>query len=335
MALRKVNSEEKPKKDASTVESKEFSLRRLRLGQHWIAVANMYRNYPGVDSNFEQVLNGRLRRPFLRWFGMPLYFWLANQGFGLWLKDGQLAGQIYLQHRKMVTHINDIEVNRPFQRRGLSHELLALAEQQAHRHRKRYLTLAVTLTNTRAVNLYRKSGFLDQHHQYFYLSRPWWSERPAVIAPATKTEVRLVALDRLAARRNLRQFFELETRTGEPLTASVWEALYRPELPQRGHGFSFALYWGAQKKPQGHADFFDWDGRGRWRLYVDPILWGTPAERDLFETLLRQAQGYDHLGLMVGSSPHHNAARSFTRELGLIERDTERMLMIRPLTPGR
>lgn len=305
-------------------------LRTLRFYEHWETVAHMYRNYPGVDSSFEQAMLGRVRRPFLRWLGMPLYYWLFNTGFGLWLEDGQLAGQIYLQHRQMVTHINDIEVNRPFQGRGLSHVLLALAEQQARLHRKTFLTLAVTLTNTRAASLYRKSGFLEQHHRYFYLSRPWWSES-AEAASLPKNEVRLVALDWAGARRNLRRFFELETRTAETITFPVWRALYSPRLPRRGQGFSFAIYSGQKDRPQGHADFFDWEGRGRWRIYLDPTLWGTPEERSIFEALFHQARGYPQLGLMVGTTQHYELARQFTRDLGLAERDTERMLMIRPL----
>jgi GNAT superfamily N-acetyltransferase len=310
-----------------------IELRPLTLADHWRAVGHMYQNYPGVDSNFDQML-GPIRQPFLRWVGMPLYFRLLNGGWGLWLWEGnkapQLAGQLFLQHRKMVTHINDIEVNKAFQGRKLSHKLLTLAETQARLHRKSYLTLAVTLSNSRAVNLYRQSGFLDQHHHYYYLSRPWWSD------PAGEKEavsgVKLVPLKRAAARRNLNRFFRLETREGEPLVAPVWEALYRPELPRRGEGFSFALYFGDKAVPQGHVDFFDWSGRGRWRIYLDPALWSTPQEKLLFAALLRQSRGYSQLGLMLGSTPHHQAARSFTRDLGLVERDTERMLMIKPLS---
>lgn len=322
----------KPKSPAAPPdETKDGAeLRLLRLPEHWQAVGHMYRNYPGVDSNFDQML-GTLRKPFLRWLGMPLYFWLMNEGWGLWLYEGkktpQLAGQLYLQYRKMVAHINDIEVNKAFQGRKFSYKLLELAEKQARLHRKKYLTLAVTLSNSRAVGLYRKTGFQDQHHHYFYLSRPWWSE-PAGEAPG---EVRLVPLKRAAAQRNLTRFFRLETREGEPLAAPVWEALYPPELPHRGEGFSFALYFGDKTVPQGHVDFFDWTGRGRWRIYLDPALWATPLEKLLFMALLHQSRGYSQLSLMVGSTPHHQAARSFTRGLGLVERDTERMLMIKPL----
>ena len=291
----------------------------------------MYRNYPGVDSNFDQML-GPLRKPFLRWLGMPLYFAALNEGWGLWLREGgrkpQLAGQLYLQYRKMVAHINDIEVNKEFQGRKLSHKLLDFAGQQAHLHGKGYLTLAVTLTNSRAVNLYRASGFLDQHHRYFYLNRPWWSDP----AGDSVEGVRLAPLKRSDAQRSLNRFFRLETREGEALAAPVWEALYRPELPRRNEGFSFALYFGDKTVPQGHADFFDWSGRGRWRVYLDPALWSTPQEKALFMALLRQARGYSQLGIMLGSTPHHEAARKFTRDLGLVERDTERMLMIKPLS---
>jgi len=143
--------------------------------------------------------------------------------------------------------------------------------------------------------------------------------------------VRLAPLKRSDAQRSLNRFFRLETREGEPLAAPVWEALYRPELPHRNEGFSFALYFGDKTVPQGHADFFDWSGRGRWRVYLDPALWSTPQEKALFMALLRQARGYSQLGIMLGSTPHHEAARKFTRDLGLVERDTERMLMIKPL----
>lgn len=307
-----------------------IEIRRLRLPEQWQAVGHMYRNYPGVDTNFDQML-GPLRKPFLRWLGLPVYFEFMNEGWGLWLRENggkpQLAGQLYMQYRKMVAHINDIEVNRAFQGRKLSYKLLELAEHLAHLHRKDFLTLAVTLTNSRAVNLYRSSGFLDQHHRYFYLTRPWWSDP----AGEPVEGIRVVPLKPSEARRNLNRFFRLETREGEPVAAPVWEALYRPELPRSNEGFSFALFFGDKAVPQGHADFFDWSGRGRWRIYLDPVLWSTPQEKALFMALLRQARGYSQLGLMLGSTPHHEAARKFTRELGLIERDTERMLMIKPL----
>ncbi len=308
-------------------------IRQLRLFEHWQTVRHMYRNYPGVDTNFDAVLRGRFRRPFLRWIGMPLYFWSVNRGYGLWLDEGELAGEIYLQHRRLVTHINDIEVNQGFQGRGLSHILLALAEQQARKRGKSFLTLAVTLTNTRAVSLYRKSGFADQHRHYLYLSRPWWSESSSTNnqLPPPHSSVRLEPLSRLAAGRNLRRFFSQEIRAGEPLTSQVWEALYPPRLPRRDEGFSFALYVGDRIVPQGHADFFDSDGRGRWRIYLDPALWGSQAERALFEAMLYQSRGYNGLGLMVGTLPHHTAALTLASNLGLVERETERMLMVKSL----
>ena len=309
-------------------------LGRLRFYEHWQTAGHMFKNYPGVDSYFEEAIDGKLRRPFMRWVWLPLSFGLGNQGWGLWLRDedGQeeLAGQIYLQHRRMITHVNDIEVNRSFQGRGLSHALLGLAEQQARLRHKRFLTLAVTLTNSRAVNLYRTSGFLDQHHRYFYLARPWWSEPSNAYLPQ-KSPVRLVPLGRARARRNLQRFFTQEIRAAEPLVAPVWESLYRPTLPSPGQGFSFALYQGDRPLPQGHADFFDWSGRGRWRIYLDPTLWGSPIERAFLEAFLYQSRGYNQLGMMVGTRSHHDSMLSFTRELGLVERDTERMLMIRPL----
>ncbi len=309
-------------------------LRSLHFYEHWRTVGQMFRNYPGVDTTFDQLTRNPVRGLFLHWIGWPLYFGLSNQGFGLWLTDGnnrpQLAGQIYLQHRKMITHINDIEVNKPFQGRGYSHTLLALAEQQARLNNKQFLTLAVTLSNSRAVNLYRKSGFVEQHHRYFYLARPWWSHATSPYSPLS-SPVRLVPLKFAAARRNLRRFFTLEIQTGEPQVAAVWESFYRPSLPRPGAGFSFALYDGERPLPRGHADFFDWQGQGRWQIYLEPALWGTATEQLFFEALLHQSRSYNQLGLSVGTAAHHQAALAFTRTLGLVERDTERMLMVRQL----
>src|SRR4051812_16736360 len=115
------------KKPKTTGEQPEGSydgleIRPLGLADHWRAAGHMFKNYPGVDTNFDQML-GKIRRPFLRWLGMPLYFRFLNEGWGLWLREGakppQLAGQLFMQYRKMVAHINDIEVYKAFQGRRL------------------------------------------------------------------------------------------------------------------------------------------------------------------------------------------------------------------------
>lgn len=303
---------------------------RLAFYEHWLTAGAMYRNYVGVDRAFEKTALGAVRRPFLRWIGFPLYFGFANHGYALRIDD-KVAGVIYLQYRKMVAHINDIEVNRAYQGRGLSHYLLDFAQTQAYHHQKRFLTLVVTLTNHRALNLYRKSGFLEQHYRYFYLSRSSFQAAESSPHPTYENRLTLRPLQGRAAAQNLRHFFQDEIRQAEPITCEVWEALYPPRLPVRGRGSSFALFWNNAVQPAGHADFFDWGSHGRWRIYLAGQYWGTSDEQALFELLIgyNQAHGLNRLSIMLGSESHHSQARTLARHLGFVERDSERMLMIK------
>lgn len=310
----------------------ESEITPLAFYEHWLTVGDMYRNYVGVDPVFERTALGALRRPFLRWLGFPFYFGLANRGYGLRL-NGKIAGVIYLQYRKMVAHINDIEVNRPFQGQKLSYHLLDFAQRQAIRRKKRFLTLVVTLSNSRALALYRKTGFLDQHHRYYYLSQlPLQATKTS---PDDKGSKKLILrpLQGRAAADNLHYFFKHETHLSEPLTGEVWEALYPPRLPGRGRGSSYAVIWDNSSQPSGHADFFDWPGHGRWRIYLASDYWGSADERALLELLIRynQVNGLSRLSILLGSASHHSKAKEIAQSLGFEERDSERMLMIKPV----
>lgn len=300
-----------------------MQIRPLHFFQHWQTVGHMYRNYPGVDTYFDELIGGSTFRPFLRWFNLPFYFWLFNQGFGLWQEDEQLAGQIYLQHRLNFTHINDIEVNKAFQGQGYSHTLLDWATQEAIAHHKAFLTLAVTLSNSRARNLYLKSGFLEQHHRFYYTS--------VLKSPPSPIEkFQLVKLSKRKARPNLQHFFDREIEVAEPLVAPVWQAYYRPGIPK--HGVSYALYLEGYKEPQAHADLFDWPNGMSLRFYLLPQWWGTPTEYGVLYHLLNEGLDKGQLSLSLGTYRHHEIIRNRLIEFGLAERETDRMLMIKPLS---
>jgi hypothetical protein len=83
-------------------------------------------------------------------------------------------------------------------------------------------------------------------------------------------------------------------------------------------------------------DFFTWSGYGCWRIYLPEQHWGTEDELALFELLTNynQAQNLAGLGIMLGSTVHHNKARSLAESLNFAERSTERMLMIKPVIRG-
>ncbi|MEI6046512.1 MAG: GNAT family N-acetyltransferase, partial [Chloroflexota bacterium] len=310
-----------------------LQFKALNFFEHWRTVGYMYQNYLGVDKAFEETALGILRRPFLRWIGFPLYFALRNEGYTLRLNQ-KFAGVLYLQYRKRVTHINDIEVNRAYQGQGLGHHLLAFADKKARENSSCFITLVVTLSNTRALNLYRKSGFLDQHHCYYYLSRAFLRAHTSLKQVGKEEKLTLKPLSRKQATKNLQHFFQLETRSAKPVTGEVWEALYPPQLPRLSKVRSYALFWGTESQPGGHLDFFTWGSYGRWRIYLPTQYWGTEDELALFELLIRYKQSphLRGLGIMVGSTVHHVKALPLAQRLNFAERSTERMLMIKPLS---
>ncbi len=317
--------------DVSRTNPGEIAITPLKFWENWLTVGHMYRNYQEVDPAFERLMGGKKFKFFARWLRGPLYYWLLNRGYGLRLNK-ELGGQIYLQHKKFLTHINDIEINFGFRGRGYSHKLLDFAEKEARLRNSRYLTLGVTNSNTRAVNLYHKSGYLEQHHRFFYLSRPSWSE-PLENTPIPQNrKVVLRPLKHGPAKINLKHFFQLEQESSNQTTAPVWEKFYQPHLPASGKGVSFAVYFDERPLPQGHVDFFDWGDRGRWRIYLSEDYWGSAEEQALLELLINQSRGYSNQWFSLGSAEHHRKAEGVAQNLGLVERNGERMLMIKVLS---
>ncbi|MEI7554070.1 GNAT family N-acetyltransferase [Candidatus Chlorohelix sp.] len=305
---------------------------RLSFWEHWVTVGLMYRNYRDSDPVFERIMGTGWRKPFSRFLRGPLYYWLLNRGYGLRVGK-KLAGQIYLQHRKFLTHVNDLEINVNFRGNHYSYLLMDFAEQEARKHGYRFLTLGVTNSNIRAINLYHKLNYLDQHHRHFFLSRPYY-RLPSNITPIPNAigNISMRPMRRREAAKSLKRFFEIEQRASNPETARVWGKYYRPRLPNTAKGYSFSITFANSSTPVAHADFFDWGVRGgRWRLYLNPELWGASEEKALLEILLHHTRSYSHLWLSFGSALHHQMAEPLTHNLGMVEHDGERMLMVKQL----
>jgi ribosomal protein S18 acetylase RimI-like enzyme len=309
--------------------SSEIKIEPLKLPGNWATVGHMLENYAGVDPEFERVVGKGIFRLFMRWLGLPVYYGVLNKGYVLRVAH-QPAGVLYLQHRKIVTHINDIEINKPYQGRGLSYKLLDFAGTEAHRRKKPYLTLAVTISNERAVNLYRKTGYVSQHHHYYQLNRAGWQE-PTPLTPEQR-KIELDPLDKRQAKANLRRFFETEMQEGVPDFAPVWSAYYAPSASTKSGGLSLGVKWRAEDKDfSGHVDFFRYYGRARWRLYLPKQYWGTPQEKNLLEVLIYESRDYQSVSFSFGTAGHHNLLADFMQEHDFQSRSTDRMLMIKKL----
>jgi len=329
------------------IEDTCLHIQPLKFWQNWLTVRYMFRNYPtGLDAAWDAEVRGILRRVFKRFVDVPFYLAFKNEGYSLRL-GSQLVGLLYLQHPPLVTHINDIEINAAYRRQGYSRRLLDFAEQRAHQLNKKYMTLAVTLSNKRAFNIYTRNGYLEQHDHFYQLQRWWWSEsQPAPLVTSAITTSRyqlevkaqhptLRRLGRAEAEVNLLRFFKLETEITNPLTGEVWLRHYPPQLPTRKQGRSYALSLSvrSEKLPEsrGQADLFEYGDWLRWRLYLDPTRWDAPAIKALLELLIDQTDRRTTLTIAFGSSEMHNRAQSLARELGLQERASERTLMIKIL----
>jgi ribosomal protein S18 acetylase RimI-like enzyme len=303
----------------------------LAFWEHWKTVGLMYRNYRDNDPVFERLMGGKLQWPFARFVRGPVYYWLANRGYGL--RNGrELAGQMYLQHRKFLMHINDLEVNEGFRGRGYSYKMMQYAEEEARHLGCRFMTLGVTLSNTRAVKLYRKLDYQEQHHRHFFLSRPHVVLPPEhTPVPAGFRSINLRPLKQKEAKANLYRFFEMEQHASNPETAPVWESYYRPHIPDAGQGNSFSVHF-MNGPAEGHVDFYDWSTRGiRWRVYLSPERWGKPEEKIVLEMLLHHGRGNTYQWVSIGSEQHHRQVLLQAQQLGLVERNGERMLMIKIL----
>ncbi|NWJ47942.1 MAG: GNAT family N-acetyltransferase [Chloroflexi bacterium] len=321
---------------ATTTQIKEtppdLKITRLSFWEHWITVGLMYRNYRDSDPVFERIMGTGWRKPFSRFVRGPLYYWLLNRGYGL-RAGKKLAGQLYLQHRKFLTHVNDLEINVGFRGNHYGYLLMDFAEQEARKRGYRFLTLGVTNSNIRAINLYRKLNYLDQHHEHFFLSRPHYRLPPDITPPPPGIgKISMRPMRRREAAKSLKHFFEIEQRASNPETARVWEKYYRPLLPDTAKGYSFSITIAGSTTPVAHADFFDWGARGgRWRFFLKPELWGTSEEKALLENLIHHTRSYTQLWLSFGSALHHRRAETLARNLGMVERDGERMLMVKLL----
>jgi GNAT superfamily N-acetyltransferase len=330
-----------------TAHEDEMAIQPLRFWENWLTVHYMFRNYPtGLDVAWDAEVRGEFRRIFKRFLEVPFYLAFKNEGYKLQIGQ-HVGGLLYLQHPSLVTHINDIEVNEPYRGRGYSHKLLEFAENRARELNKKFMTLAVTLSNKRAFNIYLRHGYKEQHDRFYHLNRQWWSESqiaPLASTPITTKHYQNVAqqsrpvmtkLNHTVASANLWRFFKLETEITSPEISPVWLRHYPPQLPEQRHSASFGLALSVDevnaKTYCGHADLFDYGNWTRWRLFLEPERWQKPQLKALLELLIAQVNQHHTLTVAFGSAVMHERAKSMARELGLQERYSERTLMIKIL----
>jgi ribosomal protein S18 acetylase RimI-like enzyme len=309
---------------------------RIRPWQHWRAVGQILRDYPpGADAIVDDLRAGNVVvRLTFRHLVAPLYF-AREQGWMLRGPHGEMAATMYLRRQERdgvrVMHVDDINVNARYLRRGLAQRLLGLAEELARKERRPFLKLAVTVTNTPAVTLYRRLGYQEQHHRYFTFAPS--SGMPHAAPPADLTLRRLT--DKRAAKAYQR-FYRLEMMATAPAVADVMVTYYA----QGGSGVSglkaakrgYAIDQSGQDI--GYGDVYRQKGQWKLRLSLRPELWATDVERQAIE-LLTGVIGHDNrstVTLNVPSAGHFDALTAgpepLAHALGLSEQSAARMIMV-------
>lgn len=327
---------------ASPDAAKSLPIRRIRLWQHWRAVGVSWRNYPpGTDVLLDSMRAvGPFRRLTLRYVTLPLYF-AREEGWAVRGPRGVMAAVIYLRRRDTagvhVLHIDDVVVDARFRRQGLAQRLLARAEEIARREHRPYLTLAVTVTNTPAVTLYRRAGFQELPLAYFEAERLDRDTPPGVAAAidgADALAVRPLDLGEAASVRD--RVYRAELAVSNPDVVDMVATYYVPRLDNTAWRYAITQ----DGREIGYGDAVRGPTRWMVRYGLLPDLWGGPVDAAVLRLLLALAHEAGAAGANVfAMTTGHLAALtagapSLASAFGLVEHADGQMLMYKVLTPG-
>jgi GNAT superfamily N-acetyltransferase len=329
---------------SSIASSATVQVQPIRFWQHGRAVRQMLRAYPpGTDALVDSIRSssGALKSFALQWLLLPLYF-AREQGWTV-RDQHHMAAIMYLRRNIRqgirVLHVDDINVDAAYRRRGFAQRLMALAEELASQEQRPFLKLAVTVANTPAVTLYRRLGYQDQHHRYFTCLPT------GAASPGGGSSLRLRPLRRRAAWAANRRFYLIELQASVPAVAEMLVAFYprgagNVGVPKVGE-LRYAVEHGGEQI--GYSDAYRRHGQWQLRVSLRPEMWGTTVEQELIQRLLGAVasahSGPDRaepVALHVPSSSHFEAlgigvarAHSVASALGLREQSHDRMIMVK------
>jgi ribosomal protein S18 acetylase RimI-like enzyme len=316
-------------------------LRRIRGTQHWRAVGQILRDYPlGADAIVDHArsANTVVRFSFRNLLG-PLYF-AREQGWMVRGPRGEIAAMMYLRRQDhagvRVMHVDDLNVNERYLRRGLARGLLGLAEELARRERRPYLKLAVTVANTPAVTLYRRLGYQVQHHRYFRFAP---SSATSHVLASRDVTLHLRRLSRSDAAQAFQRFYRIEMAATAPAVADLMVAYYA----QGGSDISGLKTAHRAYAIEGDGEIIGYgDGyrqKAQWhlRLGLRPEFWATDVERQAIQLMGDVLGRADDSTILfhVPSAGHYDALcagpTSLACAMGLSEHGAARMIMVKPV----
>jgi GNAT superfamily N-acetyltransferase len=291
----------------------------VQVGDLLTITRMVFANMTGVDRQFTEYARSPLFRRTSYLF-LPFYFLTAGRGFKVVIGN-QIAGCAYVHLRQMSAYVFNVNVNRPFRRRGVARRLMTFLEELTRSKGLPWMALQVDDGNTPAQNLYRSLGY----HPYcpHFLRREDERALPASLDGAVR-----VAPAGSGGRFLFERYAEWERQAGDRWAARVVGRDYAtPPLPG-------GRYWRCLLGSQeiGAA----WSGGPAAEPAISLALrqeyWGHAATAALVADMVgRLGLSPATIDLHLGSSAHYQAAAPVLHSLGFSSRIQSRILMLKLL----
>lgn len=95
-----------------------------------------------------------------------------NAHFYVYMKNSQVAGYVGMHTVLDECYIANVAVRADFRRQGIAQALLDTAEKTAEDKNCSFISLEVRVSNTPAIELYKKRGYISQGERKNFYSRP-------------------------------------------------------------------------------------------------------------------------------------------------------------------
>lgn len=287
-----------------------------------IALTRMtYANMSGVDRQFTRFIRNPLIRP-LSYLLIPLYLLTAGKGFKA-VSRGQIMGCAFLHLARRSGMAFNVNVNRPYRRRGIGRSLMEHLEIRVRWADRHWIGLLVGQGNEAAQNLYRSLDYRPYNPKFLR------SANRSLLNGTRLPGIHVRALPRHQGRLLWSRYADLERWAGDSWASEVVKEDFDEGPPPGG------TFWSCHTSAEeiGCA----WmGGEDRWPfvvLLLDPDYW---ERRVLTLSLLRallvqrtiRPQAID---VHFGSSAHYEAALPFLQEYGFGPRQHANILMLKPL----
>jgi ribosomal protein S18 acetylase RimI-like enzyme len=249
-------------------------------------------------------------RTLARAVALPLYYHYGTSGYGMFVGEAQV-GWLYLRGRQQVVYIDALAVHPDWRGRGVDGELLHFAERQMRELRREWLGLTVALDDEAALHFYESQGY---HREHWRIMR---SGSDRAILPQPGGAIHLRPVVGMAAGRAYHRFAQIDLAAGEALDAAVQPSLLNHNPHWRpGHDW-LVVYEG---KSIAYLNKHGTHAHPAIFLACDPAWWGSPQTLGAISlALANQGSIPPGVDIRLGSSKHHDAARSMLEQSGFAE----------------